>query len=272
MPPKRAGQPISAARPAKRSTSKLSPVLTEASTVLPQAEFVKLIKKHVLPGLDDEAFKDVFQQAIVKFKTKDAVDQKIKLEDHKKSIKQHAKELKSSLRHHWHDGHEDQVHIKHCITGEVLEWLNDLFEVAIEGGTQLAITQKCLMFMEDQVVAIMDDNCRVDFYDCCDPDYTVSNSTGETRYDGSPDTVIPRFWRDLLLMAVIHNDTAVINSYKAHSSSDGAGSYLSDVLACTRHPDHPQLNKAADRCEYDDDWHTAAMKAAGPKLRAMLEK
>lgn len=119
MPPKRAATSASTTRPAEKSANKVPQSLTEASKVLPQAEFVKLVKKHVLPGLDDEAFKEVFQQAVVKFKRKNAVDQKIKLDDHKKSLKQHAKKLKSSLRHDWHDGLDDQMQIKNYMTGEV---------------------------------------------------------------------------------------------------------------------------------------------------------
>ncbi len=150
MPPKRAATSASTTRPAKKSAKKVPQSLTEASEVLPQAEFVKLVKKHVLPGLDDEAFKEVFQQAVIKLKRQNAIHQKIKLDDHKKSLKQHARELKSSLKHDWHDGSDDQMQIKNYITGEVLAWLNDLFEVAIEGGTQLATTQKCLVFIESQ--------------------------------------------------------------------------------------------------------------------------
>lgn len=74
MPPKRAAKSASTTRPAKKSANSVPQSLTEASEVLPQAESVKLVKKHVLPGLDDEAFKEVFQQAVVKFKRKNAVD------------------------------------------------------------------------------------------------------------------------------------------------------------------------------------------------------
>ncbi|DBA97736.1 hypothetical protein WJX82_010024 [Trebouxia sp. C0006] len=247
MPPKRAATSASTTRPAKKSANKVPQGLTEASEVLPQAEFVKLVKKHVLPGLDDEAFKEVFQQAVVKFKRKNAVDQKIKLDDHKKSLKQHAKELKSSLRHDWHDGSDDQMQIKNYMTGGVLAWLNDLVEVAIEGGTQLATTQKCLVFIESQMIDSMLDNCRADFTCCYESDYTVSDSSGNRRYQGPPDTVIPCFWRDLLLMALIQNDTAVITSFKAHSSSLGGGTYLCDVLGYIRSP-----KLGVDRRRYGD--------------------
>lgn len=157
------------------------------------------------------------------------------------------------------------MQIKNYITGEVLAWLNDLFEVAIEGGMQLATTQKCLIFIESQMIDSMQDNCRADCCCCYDPSYTVSDSGSSSRYQGSPDTVISCFWRDLLLMAVIQNDTAVITNFKAHSSSLGGGTALCDVLGYIRNP-----KKGANRRRYEDDWHTAAMKAAVPKLHSLL--
>ena len=97
---------------------------------------------------------------MAKFSRKHAVHQKIKLDDHKKSLKQQAKERKSGLRHDWHDGSDAQMQIQNYLTGEVLTWLNDLFEVAIEGGLQLATTQECLVFIESQMIDMMQDNCR----------------------------------------------------------------------------------------------------------------
>jgi len=66
-------------------------------------------------------------------------------------------------------------------------------------------------------------------------------------------------------MAVIQNDTAVITSFKAHSNSLGGGAALCDVLGYIRNP-----KQGADRRHYEDDWHTAAMKAAVPKLHSLL--
>lgn len=75
MAPKRSAPKAAAAKPAKKSKGKVPEVLTEASAVLPQSDFVKLIKQHVLPGIDDEAFKSTFQQAINSFKAKNAENQ-----------------------------------------------------------------------------------------------------------------------------------------------------------------------------------------------------
>lgn len=148
------------------------------------------------------------------------MDRKISFDAHKQSINASAKELKRSLRSDWHDGYEDQVELKGQIVGEVDTWLNSLFKVAIEDSLELAIVQKCLIFMEGHVIAMMSDNCRTDYSDCYDCfESTISDSTGDSRYQGMSDSLIPYFWRDLLLMAIAQGDKTVLTNFKAHKDA-----------------------------------------------------
>ena len=110
MPPKRSASRAVVTKPSKKS--KVPAVLTEASVVLPQDQYMKLLNQHVLPGLDDAAFRDVVQQAISDFKAKDDVDQIVNFAGHRTSLCGQAKELKRSLRQDWHDGSDDQVEMK----------------------------------------------------------------------------------------------------------------------------------------------------------------
>lgn len=268
MPPKRSASRAVVAKPSKKR--KMPAVLTEASAVLPQDQYVKLLNQHVLPGLDDAAFRHVVQQAITDFKAKDDVDQIVDFAGHRASLCGQAKELKRSLRQDWHDGYEDQVAMKGGIIQEIVDWLNDLFKLAIEKGLELAAAQKCLIFMETQMLQIMHDNCRCQYKECYDVfSSTVTDSSGATRYSGAPDTIIPQFWRDLLLMAIIKEDKGFLETFQSHYKRTGkkadepwgpAGN-LTNVLPCS--------NLADKRPE--DDWHTDEMKAAVPRLHALLQ-
>ena len=199
--------------------------------------------------------------------------QKIKFAAHKDSLTQQAKDLKSSLRHDWHDGTDDQIEIKGGIVMEVLQWVSDLFKVAIDKGVELAAVQKCLIFMETQMLETMHDNCRTEYEMCCDCfNDSVTDSAGAVRYQGAPDSVIPHFWRDVLLMAIIQGDKAVLDMFKAHYNRPGKKSdgpwgppeNLTNVL-----PDAKQ-GKGANK-DWEDSWHTDAMTAAVPKLLALLQ-
>ncbi len=205
MSPKRSASRAVVTKPSKKS--KVPAVLTEASVVLPQGQYMKLLNQHVFLGLDDAAFRDVVQQAISDFKAKDDVDQIVNFARHRTSLCGQAKELKRSLRQDWHDGFDDQIEMKGGIIQEIVDWLNDLFKLAIEKGLELAAAQKCLIFMETQMLQIMHDNCRCKYQMCYDAfGGTVTDSSGAKRYSGAPDTIIPQFWKDVLLMAIVKED------------------------------------------------------------------
>ncbi len=271
MPPKRSASRAVVAKPSKKS--KVPAVLTEASVVLPQDQYMKLLNQHVLPGVDDAAFRYVVQQAISDFKAKDDVDQIVNLAGHRASLCGQAKELKRSLRQDWHDGSDDQIEMKGGIIQEIVDWLNDLFKLAIEKGLELAAAQKCLIFMETQMLQIMHDNCRCEYEMCYDAfGGIVTDSSGATRYSGAPDTIIPQFWRDVLLMAIIKEDKGVLETFQSHYKRTGKKAdgpwgparNLTNVLPCT----------AGSKLAYkhpEDDWHTDAMKAAVPGLQALLQ-
>jgi len=96
-------------------------------------------------------------------------------------------------------------------------------------------------------------------------------------YDGPPEWVIPRFWRDLLIMAIIQK--AVVEAFKAYRQEcqdlkedkpyhDKV--MLRELLEVTRDPDNPQRIEDEYGIGFQDEWHTNAMKAALPELRALL--
>lgn len=157
--------------------------------MLPQADDLKLLKAHVLPGIDDEPFKPIFQQAIQKFKAKDEIDQLISFKSHQQSIngleKSQVKSQEGLAR--WVRG---AVGIQGSDVGEIETWLNNLFKVGIERGLELGTVQKCLIFMEKHIVAIMNDNCRSTCSESC-YDVIISDSEGAARYDGFPNMSFP---------------------------------------------------------------------------------
>lgn len=98
--------------------------------------------------------------------------------------------------------------------------------------------------------------------------------------------VIPLFWRELLLTATIQNDEGVLQRF--HTHREGAdtkqevrkqicGYYnmpttLTSLLHYTRDPNCPEQLSGPDGQFFYDNWHTPAMKAAVPRLRAFLVK
>jgi len=98
--------------------------------------------------------------------------------------------------------------------------------------------------------------------------------------------VNPLFWRDLLLTAIIQNDKGVQKRF--HSHRGGADTKeevrtqfhdnysvpttLTSLLHYTRDPTCPEQLSGPDGQSSDDNWHTPAMKAAVPRLRAFLVK
>lgn len=226
----------------------------------------------MLPGIDDTSFKAFFQQAIDSCKAKSALQSRINFDVRKQAINASAKELKRSLKNDWHDGIDYQIECKGEIAMQAMEWLDNLFKVAIEEGLELATVQKCLVFMEGHIVTMMNDNTRCDYsncYDCLSD--TVKSSNGDTRYEGPPNVVIPLFWRDLLLVAIIQGDKALLSTFKTHRAAakpEGFSSYplnLTDLLPSTPGPEH---KKGID---LQDDWHTDAMEKAMPQLREFLK-
>ena len=212
----------------------------------------------------------------------------IKLTMYQRSLAKQAKELNADLRRDWHDGYEDQSIMMADIVGEVRTWLIALFEVAIVEGTDLAAVQQCLILMEEHMLDIMHNNCRSPFGqtlgDCPEHfDCSVSDEDGNSRYSGSPDVVIPCFWRDLLLTAIIKGKQEVLDNFQSHRRFSNTDKEYKDTLHYqyrmpttltglihfTRDPQDPSKACVSDQ-GFEDDWHTAAMKAANCKLHAFL--
>lgn len=94
--------------------------------------------------------------------------------------------------------------------------------------------------------------------------HQITNSEGNVCYEGPPEWVIPRFRRDLLIMAIIQKDAAVIEAFTAYRHE------CQEMLEVTRDPDDPQRIEDEYGMGFQDEWHTIAMKAALPELRAVL--
>ena len=213
----------------------------------------------------------MFQQAIQKFRAKDEIDQLISFKSHQQSINEIAKALKSSLRTDWHDGYEEQSELHGEIVGEVEQWLNSLYQIGIERGLELSLVQKCLIFIEGHIVTTMNNNCRSPYVDSDCYECNVSDSKGAEIYDGRPETVIPYFWRDLLLTALVQDDKTVLSKFKAHKAAGHKESF-SDLLAYIPGPEHKKRCKHSRDEGLHDSWYSADMKAAVPRLRALLQE
>ena len=242
-----------------------------------QNEYVKLLNKHVLPGLQDEAFRSKFEQAVERFKAKNELKEAINSTKRKKEINSIAKALKKSLRSDWHDGYEDQTAYKGDIVSKVEDWLQDLFFVAVEQGRELTQVQDCLIFIEDHVLAAMNDNCRTSWSDCHDCfQISIKSSAKTARYEGMPEDVIQFLWRDLLLVAISHGDAKVLDAFKEHRANSKPDDWqtinsLTQLHLYVPGPEHDKHAKAHwSDMQLFDDWHTEAMKAAMPQLKSLL--
>ncbi len=166
------------------------------------------------------------------------------------------------------------------IAEDISDWLNQLFKIAVDRGVKLAEVQECLMFMEESIMQMINNRCRIKYDDCTDANTdAITNSKGKVCYEGPPEWVIPRFWRDVLIMAIIQKDAAVIEAFKAYRQ--GCQELIEDktyhdkvmlreLLEVTRDPDNPQRIEDEYGIRFQDEWHTDAMKAALPELCALL--
>ena len=96
MAPKRTA--INGSNSMVAKTGKVSDVLTRAIARLPRKELVELFSMHVLPGVNDKAFRGIFQEALNAHSRTDAEKQEIKWDSYEKSMARKAKDLKKSLR------------------------------------------------------------------------------------------------------------------------------------------------------------------------------
>lgn len=276
---KRTAGGTAAARPVKKTKCTVPTILTEAQAALPVAEYLKLLNKNVLPGIDVERSREVFE-AIRNSRSKQDVAQQIGFESNKRNINQQQKALEKDIKQNWKDGGIKQAEMSAAIANEVSSWLDCLFKVAVEAGTELVTVQKCLIFVEGHILQLMNNRSRSNYDDCYSiMGYTIESSDGETRYEGPPDTTLPLFWRDLLLMAFIQGDKAVISAFKAHrqklggdkkNGTMGEPDTFTHLWEHVRDPEKPSKNPAADDKKFQDQWHTDEMRAAVPELRAML--
>jgi len=134
------------------------------------------------------------------------------------------------------------------------------------------------MFMEESIMQMINNRSRTKYHNCTDATTdTITDSKGNVCYDGPPEWVIPRFWRDLLIMAIIQK--AVVEAFKAYRQEcqdlkedkpyhDEV--MLRELLEVTRDPDNPQRIEDEYGIGFQDEWQTNAMKAALPELRALL--
>ena len=220
MPPKRAASKTSAVKPATKVT--IPQPLIKALAILPPVALAELFTDHVLPGLKDKSCKGAVEATIADMLAKDPAGQ-IGFKAHKKALVALSKQLKESLRRAWKHEYDEQMEFMGSMVCEVGSWLNDLFKVAVEAGAQLEVVQQCLMEMEAHMLEIMHNHCRMPFgqnladndeyYDC-----TITDSHDNLRYIGRPDVVIPRFWRDLLLMAISAggSNKGVLDAFQRH--------------------------------------------------------
>ena len=181
------------------------------------------------------------------------------------SISEQLEDLENHIAEDWHDGWQAQCDMMGMIAGDISDWLNQLFTIAIDRGVKLAEVQECLMFMEESIMQMTNNRCRIKYDDCTDATtHAITNSKGEVCYEGPPEWVIPRFWRDLLTMAIIQKDAAVIEAFNAYTQES------QELLEVTRDPDNPQETEDEYGIGFQDEWHTDAMKAALPELRVLL--
>ena len=147
-------------------------------------------------------------------------------------------------------------------------WLQNLFQVGIVRGLHLVTVQRCLIFMDAHILAIMNAKsiAKEDHASEC-----LVTSKGATIYQNSPEAVILCFWRDVLLTAIAHNDNTVLSHFKAHAATD-AGLGLTDALSEKMRPAHNILHLQPEKLQLFDSWHTADMKAAIPQLNAFLQE
>ena len=126
-----------------------------------------MLEKYLYPVLDtlpaDELSK-ITDALIIAHRDRSNAQQKINrigYEEHKASLSGDVKDLLKHVKRDWHDGYEEQSEMMSEIAGEILGWLPDLWQIAVEDGLELSLIQKCLLLCSDTVKKIEGWNSRL---------------------------------------------------------------------------------------------------------------
>ena len=165
MAPQRIAINSSNSKVAKKG--KVSDVLTRAIATLTRKELVELFSTHVLPGVNNKAFRGIFQEALNAHGPTEAEKQEVRWDSYQTSIARKGKELKKSLRRQefW----EEQYHMTCGILDEISTWLSDFFEVAVEKDTDLTSVQQHLILIEERLLEIMHNTCKMGYSQIISP-------------------------------------------------------------------------------------------------------
>jgi len=82
------------------------------------------------------------------------------------SISEQLEYLEDHIAEEWHDGWQAQCDMMCMIAGDISDWLNQLFKIAIDRGVKLAEVQECLMFMEESIMQMINNRSRSKYDDC----------------------------------------------------------------------------------------------------------
>ena len=206
---------------------------------------------------------------------------------HRSSLSKKVKAFRESVRRDYSHGYDEQLEMIGDIVVEVAAWLSELFQTAVNQGTDLIDVQRHVMYIEKHMLKVMHTNCKLGYHSYCNGDDTeliITDSAGTWRYVNTADMVIPLFWRDLLLTAIIRNNQEVLEEFQRHhrnanKTQETKANSFRDLpttltgLKCyvyTRDPERPEQLTGPDGQPFDDDWFTPSMKAAIPHLLAFL--
>ena len=270
-----------AVRKARNSRRRLSHIIWEALETQPHVTLLDVLVTQVLPGTDVRCFNATFRQVLeivrASLVCKDEVDRLINFTVHQQDMNLLA-ELRDKLQAAIDAGYGpetadvlQQQQVRQDIEDEVQSWLQSLFQVGILRGLHLVTVQRCLIFMEGHMMAVMNAKsilAKEYFPTSSECRFT---SKGDLVYKNSPEIVIHCFWRDLLLTAIVQNDKAVLNEFKAHAATN-AGLRLADALCEKVGFGHDILHYQAEQVKLFCSCHTADMEAAMPELIAFLQE
>lgn len=250
-----------------------SAVLRFLSTSLAPETVLGMLEKYLYPVIDalpsDELSK-ITDALVIAHRDRTNAQQKINkigYEEHKASLSGDVKDLLKHVKRDWHDGYEEQSEMMSEIAEEILGWLPDLWQIAVEDGLELSLIQKCLVLCSETVNKIERCNSRAEFSDG-DFAITIKTSDGRTVYDREyayiGDT-LTWMWRELLIAAVVRGGTnsAAVKEIKSSIERLKLTSEVSDLIRCKGEVEH-----SVDDDEYHDRHWTQAMKDAGFQLHA----
>ncbi|KUJ09198.1 uncharacterized protein LY89DRAFT_690697, partial [Mollisia scopiformis] len=136
-------------------------------------------------------------------------DLSLDIPSHEKAFKAVYRQLKKSVRENWHDRYDDHNELQLELVTLLVAWQQEIFHCAILPGERLLEAYKAMVVVDEWIQKERGNefNVRVDWREG-DASWSVDDVEGKKVYEGLPENIQAKMWRDLLLKSFVTCEAA----------------------------------------------------------------